>query len=54
MFKLAEAEVSNKDQKDLRIAAIALVNDAILVTRNRKDFIKFLGFQKMEDWTVNI
>ncbi|TAE59497.1 MAG: type II toxin-antitoxin system VapC family toxin [Nostocales cyanobacterium] len=51
---LQQHKVSNKDQKDLRIAAIALVNDAILVTQNRKDFIKFLGFQKIEDWTVNI
>lgn len=38
---------------DLRIAAIALVNDAILVTQNYKYFIKVPDL-KMEDWTVNI
>ena len=50
---LQQHKVSNKDQKDLRIAAIALVNDAILVTQNYKDFIKVPDL-KMEDWTVNI
>jgi tRNA(fMet)-specific endonuclease VapC len=37
--------------KDLLIGAIALANNATLLTRNYQDFQKLSGL-KMEDWTV--
>lgn len=36
---------------DLKIAAITLVNDATLLSRNLKDFSKVPGL-KVEDWSV--
>lgn len=36
---------------DLRIAAIAIANDALLISRNLTDFAKVPGL-RVEDWTV--
>ena len=36
---------------DLKIAAIALAYDAIVLTRNLKDFSRVPGL-RVEDWTV--
>jgi tRNA(fMet)-specific endonuclease VapC len=35
---------------DLKIASVALMNQAILLTRNRSDFGKITGLY-IEDWT---
>ena len=51
-FKKLRQQKINIGTQDLRIAAIGLVNDAIVVTQNYKDFIKVPDL-KMEDWTVN-
>ena len=37
--------------QDLRIASITIANNAILVTRNQRDFSRIPGLQ-FEDWTI--
>ncbi|WP_413171357.1 type II toxin-antitoxin system VapC family toxin [Anabaena azotica] len=41
----------NSGSQDLIIAAIALVNQAIVVTQNYKDFMKVPDLN-IEDWTL--
>ena len=38
-----------RDQMDLKIASIALANDATLLTRNTNDFRRVYGL-RVEDW----
>lgn len=51
IFALLVRQKIRVGTKDLKIAAIALANDAVLLTRNTKDFGKILGL-KIEDWTT--
>ncbi|MDD1439241.1 type II toxin-antitoxin system VapC family toxin [Dolichospermum sp. ST_sed3] len=52
-FKKLRQQKITIGTQDLRIASIVLVNDAILVTQNYKDFAKVPDLN-IEDWTVNI
>jgi len=50
-YQRLRQEKINSGTQDLRIAAIALANQAIVVTRNYKDFSKVPDLT-IEDWTI--
>ena len=51
VFKDLKRQRLRAGSQDLRIAAIAIANGKIVVTRNRVDFGQIAGLQ-IEDWTV--
>jgi tRNA(fMet)-specific endonuclease VapC len=51
VFKDLKRQRLRAGSQDLRIAAIAIANGTIVVTRNRVDFGQIAGLQ-IEDWTV--
>lgn len=50
-YRTLRSEHSLIGTQDLKIAAIALTHDAIVVTRNRLDFDRIPGL-RVEDWSV--
>jgi len=50
-FKNLKRQHSRIGSQDLRIAAIALANNAIVITRNQVDFGQIPGLT-IENWTV--
>jgi tRNA(fMet)-specific endonuclease VapC len=51
IFQSLQAQKIRIGTQDLKIAAIALANDAVLLTRNRRDFEKVPNLL-IEDWTI--
>jgi tRNA(fMet)-specific endonuclease VapC len=52
-YETLRAMKLNVGPKDLRIAAIALEQGAIVITRNRRDFERIPGIT-VEDWTESV
>lgn len=50
-YETLRKQFRRQSAMDLRIAAIVLANDAILLTRNCRDFEKIAGLH-IEDWTI--
>ena len=52
-YEALKAAKLNVRKMDLRIASIALENDAVLITCNRRDFERVPGL-RFEDWTETV
>jgi tRNA(fMet)-specific endonuclease VapC len=50
-YDLFRSQQLRVGSQDLRIAAIVMANDGILVTRNRRDFEKVPNLS-ITDWTI--